>query len=268
MSAFSFVLLLIVAVFTSTNALVPSITSRKISTRGTVLYENFGFDFSEDASINTPKRIFGEVNLKNFVEDYDPDALLLGGPKYNIIQRIRELRLLTATADSGLLEALEAKGLTLAQVERLLPLIDDFNLLPLLIKNKDLVLAAAPLLIEPAPALLPVIAGVLKTSSAAFLVPGVVLLATGGYEAVLDNNALLGGVEAFLGLPLVALGFVLSNTIDLPAVSSSSSSSFSSSSPSSSSSNPFGSSSRPTVKASGSQSSQSQNGRRKVLRVN
>ena len=164
----SFVILLIVAVFTATNALVPSIKSNKIASRGTVLYENFGLDFAEDASINTPRRIFGEANLKNFVEEYDPEALLLGGKKYNILSRVRELRLLTATADSGLLEALETKGLTLSQIERLLPLIDDLNLLPLLIKNKDLLLGVAPLLIEPAPALIPVAASVLKTSGSAF----------------------------------------------------------------------------------------------------
>ena len=51
-----------------------------------------------------------------FVSSYDPEGLKVGGPKYEIIQRVRELRLVSATADSGLLEVLEKKGLTLSQV--------------------------------------------------------------------------------------------------------------------------------------------------------
>jgi hypothetical protein len=43
------------------------------------------------------------------------------------------------------LEALEAKGLTLSEVEKLLPLADELNLLPLAVANKDLLLSLAPL---------------------------------------------------------------------------------------------------------------------------
>ena len=155
--------------------------------------------------------------MKGFVEDYDPNALLLGGPKYDLLGRVRQLKLLSQTADSGLLELLEEKGLTLSQAEKLLPLVDSLNLLPLLLKNKNLLLSAAPLLVEPAPALLPVVVGVLKTPPQNYIIPASLLLGTGLYEVITDN-ALLGGVEVLLGLPLFVLGTVLTAKINVPTV--------------------------------------------------
>ena len=155
--------------------------------------------------------------MKNYVADYDPDALINGGPKYDILGRVRDLKLLSQTADSGLLELLEEKGLTLSQAERLLPLVDSLNLLPLLLKNKNLLLDVAPLLVEPAPALLPTIVGVLKTPSQNYIIPAALLLGTGLYEVIADN-ALLGGAEVLLGLPLLVLGTVLSLKISVPAI--------------------------------------------------
>lgn len=173
------------------------------------LYENFGLDIAEDPSVNTPRQILGEANYVRFVQSYDDKALRVGGSRYDIIERIRTLKLLTATADSGLLEALEAKGLTLSKVEKLLPIIDKLDLLPLLVKNKDQMKGLAPLLIEPAPALLPVVAGLLSTSPSNFLLPGLTLLGVGAYEVTLGDNGFLGIFEVLLGLPLAALGGVL-----------------------------------------------------------
>ena len=120
------------------------------------------------------------------------------------------------TADSGLLEALESKGITLSKLEALLPLADDLNVLPAVSANKNTLLSLAPLIIEPAPALIPVIVSVLKTSPVAFSLPGAVLLSTGAYEIIKDS-AFLGGVEVLLGLPLIVLGTLLGSLESLPS---------------------------------------------------
>ena len=177
--------------------------------------ENFFLDIAEDPSENTPKEIFGEVAYKSFVESYNSKGLIVG--KYDIIERVRELKLLSLTADSGLLEALEAKGLTLSKVEQLLPLADSLGVLPLVAKNKGLVLALAPLIIEPAPVLLPLVASILKTPPSNFLTPGVALLGAGAFETI-DQHLLLAVPLILLGLPLTALGTILSSTISIPEV--------------------------------------------------
>jgi len=179
------------------------------------LYENFGFDFAEDQYENSPAQLFGEANYKRFVGGYDQEALLLGGKKYNIIERIRALKLLSATADSGLLEVLEKKGLTLTQVEKLLPLIDNLDILPLTLKNKDTILSLAPLLIEPAPSLIPLAVGVLSNPALVGL-PGALLVVLGGYNIYEGNT--LGAIPALLGLPLVAIASVLGQSISVPTV--------------------------------------------------
>jgi len=194
------------------------------STRSSLqpLRENFFVDLPtlNDPEKVTPAAILGEAKYKSFVEQYDPDALLLGN--YRILNRIRESKLLTATAESGPLEALEARGVTLSKLERALPLIDQLGLLPLLVKNKETLLTFAPLLIEPAPLLLPVLANVLKTSPGVYSTIGFSLAAYGAYD---NANILL----ILLGLPFILLGAV-TNGISLPpipvgAVSTSSSSS-------------------------------------------
>lgn len=142
-------------------------------------------------------------------------ALIVG--KYDIIERIRELKLLSLTVDSGLLQALEDKGVTLSQLEKLLPVVDNLGLLPLVAKNKDLLLGLAPLLIEPAPLLLPLVVSVLKTPSTNFLVPGYALLAGSAYE-LFEQNVLLAIPLILLGFPLAAVGTALSTSISLPEV--------------------------------------------------
>jgi hypothetical protein len=136
-----------------------------------------------------------------------------------VIERVRELKLLKFTAESGLLEALEAKGLTLSKVEKLLPLVDNLGLLPLLVKNKNLVLSIAPLAIEPATALLPILVGLLRNPSSVLL-PGAGLVALGGFATVSDSG-LIGIPLVLLGAPLIALGSILGGEISVPAVSAS-----------------------------------------------
>ena len=208
-------LVLAFAAVNCVNAFAPSPVVAKL--RLAPLNENFGLDIGEDPYENTPRSLLGEANYRNFVAEYDPNALLNGGKQYNIVERIRELKLLKVTAESGLLEALEKKGLTLSGVEKLLPIIDDFGLLPLVSKNKELLLAVAPLLIEPAPALLPLLASIVRTPPSTFLYSGLALIGAGGYE-VFDNALLLGAPLILLGLPLTVLGGVLGLSISLPSV--------------------------------------------------
>lgn len=190
----------------------PAFRSQGI-TRVRPVNENFFLDVAEDPAINTPREIFGEVAYKSFVAEKNPDGLLVR--EYNIIERIRQLKLLTATADSGLLEALEQKGLTLSTIEKLLPVADDLGLLPLAIKNKELILSAAPLLIEPAPALLPVLANIIKTPASTFLTPGAIALLAGAYETT--DNLLLAIPLILVGLPLTLIGSILNSGLPIPA---------------------------------------------------
>eukprot|EP00981_Chlorochromonas_danica_P012081 scaffold4415_cov170-Ochromonas_danica.AAC.4 len=158
-----------------------------------------------DPKQSTPKELYGEVAYKSFVEKNDPDALLVR--KYDLITRVRETKLLTQLADSGLLEALESKGLTLSKVEKLLPVIDEFNLLPLLVKNKEVVLGLAPWLIEPAPLMLPLTANIIKANPKTFLLPGAALLLLGLVEW--NQDGFLAASAILLGLPVLSLGGLL-----------------------------------------------------------
>jgi len=184
------------------------------------LRENFFIDLPtlNDPVKVTPALLQGEANYKNFVGKYDPNALLLGGEKFSLIKRVRELELLSKTVDSGLLQALQDKGVTLTQLERLLPIIDNAGLLPLALKNKDLLVGVLPLLVEPAPALLPLVTSVVSTSPSTFASLGVAFFLAGGYELFEGN--VLGVLPILLGAPALVLGAVLSKISEpLPAVS-------------------------------------------------
>jgi len=213
------------------------------------LQENFFIDLPtlNDPSKITPALLNGEANYKNFVEKYDPNALLLGGEPYSVIKRVRELGLLSATVDSGLLQVLEEKGLTLTQLERALPIIDNAGLLPLLVKNKGLLLGLLPLLVEPAPALLPLVVSVVKTPASSYTSIGVLCVLAGVLEGVVDGNLILSSLAILLGLPAFALSAVLGKIGEpLPAVSTVATVFASSSSPSS---GPSVSSNRPRAAA-------------------
>jgi len=252
------------------------------------LQENFFIDLPtlNDPSKITPALLNGEANYKNFVEKYDPNALMLGGEPYAVVKRVRELGLLSATVDSGLLQVLEEKGLTLTQLERALPIIDNAGLLPLLVKNKGLLLGLLPLLVEPAPALLPLVVSVVKTPASSYTSIGVLCVLAGVLEGVVDGNLILSSLAILLGLPAFALSAVLGKIGEpLPAVSSVATVfASSSSSPSSGSSvsfnrpraaarRPASSSAKVPVKRSSAPSvakasSGVQNGKRKTVRIN
>jgi len=115
------------------------------------------------------------------------------------------LDLLKATADAGILSKLEANGVDLETIEDLLPLAEDLGLLSLAGNNQQLLVnGVAPLLVEGAPILLPVVAGALAVGPPAFFLGAA---AFGGLEVYLLAN----DVEVpFVGLSAgVVLGLLL-----------------------------------------------------------
>jgi hypothetical protein len=210
------------------NGVVAFTSTGRTRTRMQPVHENFYLDFAEDPAINTPREIFGEVAYKSFAEKTVPDGLL--SRKADIIQSLRREKVLSLAVDSGIITALEEKGLTLSKIEKLLPLIDDARLLPLLVKNKALLLSLAPAAVDLAPTALPLLIPLLKTPPSTFSAIGTALVAGGAYEYA-TANGLAGGLLVLLGLPAVALSAALgaiSGDIPAPKAPVASSSSFSS----------------------------------------
>ena len=117
---------------------------------------------------------------------------------------MRELELLKATADAGILSKLEDNGVDLETLEELLPVAEELGLLSLAANNQQLLVnGVAPLLIEGAPLLLPVVAGALAVGPPAFFLAAA---GFGGLEAYLIAN----NVEVpFVGLPAGAVAGLL-----------------------------------------------------------
>ena len=67
---------------------------------------------------------------------------------YPVLDRVREKKLLTKTAESGLLSALADSGLTLKQVEALLPALEDAGLLSFAANNADFLLNTVGFLVR------------------------------------------------------------------------------------------------------------------------
>ena len=129
--------------------------------------------------------------------------------QYNVVRRVREMNLLKTTAEAGILSKLEANGLDLVTLEKLLPVIEDTKALSLVGNNQQLLLnAVAPLLVEPAPLLLPVVAGALEKGPSAFYAASIACLGLDAYlfasGAEVPFVGLSAGVVA--GLLLVPLG--------------------------------------------------------------
>ena len=137
--------------------------------------------------------------------------------QYNVIRRVRELDLLKATADNGILSKLEAQGLDLATIEEILPVAEELGLLSLVGNNQQLLVnGVAPLLVEGAPILLPLVAGALAVGPPAFYLAAA---GTASLELFLVSN----NVEIpFVGLSAGAvLGLLLvPATVALAAVGS------------------------------------------------
>jgi len=124
--------------------------------------------------------------------------------KYALLSRVRELGLLEKTAELGILSKLEKQGLTLQKAEQLLPLLEDLGLLGLVANNQQLLInGVAPLAVEGAPLLLPLVAGALDVGAPAFYLAAASL-------AGLDAFLFASGAEIpFLGLSAGAVAGVL-----------------------------------------------------------
>lgn len=168
----------------------------------TRLHENFGFSFAEDQVENTPQQILGEANYKKWVNSVDPNNML--NRQYALLSRVRELGLLEKTAELGILSKLERQGLTLQKAEQLLPLLEDLGLLGLVANNQQLLInGVAPLAVEGAPLLLPLVAGALGVGAPAFYLAA-------ASAAGLDAFLFASGAEIpFLGLSAGAVAGVL-----------------------------------------------------------
>ena len=117
---------------------------------------------------------------------------------------MRELGLLEKTAELGILSKLEKQGLTLQKAEQLLPLLEDLGLLGLVANNQQLLInGVAPLAVEGAPLLLPLVAGALDVGAPAFYLAA-------ASAAGLDAFLFASGAEVpFLGLSAGAVAGVL-----------------------------------------------------------
>lgn len=125
--------------------------------------------------------------------------------------RVRELNLLKTTAENGVLSKLEAQGLDLATIEQLLPVIEQLGLLRLAGNNQQLLVnLAAPLLIEPAPFLIPLVAGAIATGPSAFYGAAAALLGFDLFLFANDVEVPFVGLSAgaTLGLLLIPLSVV------------------------------------------------------------
>ena len=124
--------------------------------------------------------------------------------QYPVLTRVRELGLLEQTAELGLLSKLEKQGLTLQKAEELLPVLEDLGVLSLVANNQQsLINGVAPLAVEGAPLILPVLAGALDIGAPAFF--GGAAVAAG-----LDAYLFASGAEVpFVGLSAGALAGLL-----------------------------------------------------------
>merc|ERR1712176_975108 len=175
----------------------------------TQLHESFGFDFAEDTGANQVEQLRGEYAYKNWVDQKVENSFL--NRQYDVVRRLRETQLLGKTAENGILSKLEANGVDLVTIEKLLPLAEKLNL-PLVVANaqQPLINGVAPLLIEPAPFLLPVIAGALEVGPPAFYAASAGAAAIDALLVAYNVEIPFVGLSAgfYLGLLLVPVSVI------------------------------------------------------------
>jgi len=203
MAPFRNTLYILAATTAATSAFVaPAATQSQ-----TKLFEGFGFDFAENTYENQPDFLKGEGEYKTFVGKTQENSFL--NRQYNVIRRVREMNLLKTTADTGILSKLEANGLDLVTLEKLLPVIEETGALSLVGNNQQLLInGVAPLLVEPANLLLPVIAGALEKGPSAFYAASVVAFGLDAYLYASGSTLPFVGLSSgfYIGLLLVPLG--------------------------------------------------------------
>lgn len=202
-------LLLLAVLSGAVSAYVTAPKTFVTSRPSTKLSESFGFDFAVDSYSSQDDRLAGETAYKQWINKVADDPFL--NRQYNVIRRVRELNLLKATADAGVLSKLEANGVDLATIEKVLPVAEQLGLLSLVGNNQQLLVnGVAPVVVEGAPILLPLVAGALGVGPSAFY--GAAAVFAGLEVALLANNVELPfvGLSAgvVLGLLLVPLTIV------------------------------------------------------------
>eukprot|EP00968_Pinguiococcus_pyrenoidosus_P017335 scaffold1724_cov246-Pinguiococcus_pyrenoidosus.AAC.7 len=164
---------------------------------------------------NTDPKILGEVNYRNFVKSQTGVDSPLLTRDYPLLQRVKELKLLSKTAESGLLSTLEAQGVTLSQVEKALPLAEELGLIDLLLGNGNFLLnGVAPLAVEPAPILLPLLAKAVGVPGSLYKALALGLVGLEGF-IIYTNDSI--AVDALTAVPLLLAGgvlFTLGNVLD------------------------------------------------------
>merc|ERR1719231_1318609 len=164
-----------------------SVGSRQMARRATgaagLRMESFGFEFAENPNENTPAEILGEFKYKTkFVKSYKPKALLLTGEPYPLFAATQEKRLLSATADAGLLTQLTDLGLGLSDIEKLLPILEQNGLLSLAGKNLPFILnVLGYLVVEPGQVAIPAVTNLLKVPAPLYTVAGAGIIGWDAY---------------------------------------------------------------------------------------
>ncbi|CAM9848464.1 unnamed protein product [Discosporangium mesarthrocarpum] len=125
----------------------------------------------------------------------------------DLLIKTEELKLLSQASKLGLLGKLEAAGLTLKDVERLLPLADELDVIGLAQGLGPSILPLAPKVLDAAPSLLPILSAALSipaptlfAGAAASVAAGVAVII-----AIPDDSVTNIALQTFLAVPLVLI---------------------------------------------------------------
>uniref|UniRef100_A0A7S3NM98 Uncharacterized protein n=1 Tax=Aureoumbra lagunensis TaxID=44058 RepID=A0A7S3NM98_9STRA len=199
----------VLALAIGVHGLVPLQSGFNTNRKGIVVHESFGLNFAEDQAANTPIEILGERRLKTeFIKSYKPTATLLEGKPYPLLQEIQNKRLLSATCKADLLTTLEDLGLSLSDIEKILPAIEKAGLLSSASKNLPLaIILTGYLLVEPAPFLIPILGNLLKVPS---FIWGVTALSAASLEALIVlSDSTEYSSAGFILVPVALLSAIL-----------------------------------------------------------
>ncbi len=121
------------------------------------------------------------------------------------------MNLLQKTADAGILSKLEKNGVDLETLESLLPTLESLGVLSFVGNNQQLLInGVAPIVIEGAPLLLPLVAGALQVGPNAFYLAAAISAGTEYYLIANDVEVPLVGLPAgaVAGLLLIPLALI------------------------------------------------------------
>ena len=169
--------------------------------------ESFGFEFAENPNENSDPRILGEFKYKTkFVKSYKPKALVLTGEPYPLFKSTQEKRLLSATADAGLLTQLDDLGFTLSDIEKILPVIDQVGGLGFLGKNLPFLLnIIGYAVVEPGQIAIPTITAALKVPAVAYTAAAAGIVAWDGFQIATGADPKFLGIGLLVPLTLLSL---------------------------------------------------------------